>query len=62
MTQAIKALHAGQLHNHLTRENPRTLQELYEILKKNQQVRGATLPKARAAEEGSKREQCLKAC
>jgi hypothetical protein len=28
--QAIKALHAGQLHSHLVRLRPRTLEELYE--------------------------------
>jgi hypothetical protein len=30
LTQAIKALHTGQLHSHLVRECPRTLEELYE--------------------------------
>jgi hypothetical protein len=30
ITQAIKILHAGQLHRHLVREHPRTLEELYE--------------------------------
>jgi hypothetical protein len=28
ITQAIKALRAGQLHNHLVRERPQTLEEL----------------------------------
>jgi hypothetical protein len=28
--QAIKALHAGQLHSYLVREHPRTLEELYD--------------------------------
>jgi hypothetical protein len=27
--QAIKALHASQLHNHLVRQRPKTLEELY---------------------------------
>jgi hypothetical protein len=30
ITQAIKALHVGQLHSHLVREHPRTLEELYD--------------------------------
>jgi hypothetical protein len=30
ITQAIKALWAGQLHSHLVRECPKTLKELYE--------------------------------
>jgi hypothetical protein len=30
ITQAIKALHAGQLHSHLVREHQRTLEELYD--------------------------------
>jgi hypothetical protein len=30
ITKAIKALRAGQLHNHLVREHPRTLEELYD--------------------------------
>jgi hypothetical protein len=32
--QAIKALHAGQLHSHLVRERLRTLEELYEEFQK----------------------------
>jgi hypothetical protein len=28
ITEAIKALRAGQLHNHLVRERPQTLEEL----------------------------------
>jgi hypothetical protein len=32
--QAIKALHVGQLHNHLVRECPRTLEELYTFFQK----------------------------
>jgi hypothetical protein len=34
ITQAIKALHAGQLHNHLVRERPRSLDELYDEFRK----------------------------
>jgi hypothetical protein len=34
ITQAIKALHAGQLHSHLVRERPRTLEELYDNFQK----------------------------
>ena len=34
ITQDIKALRAGQLHSHLTREKPRTIQELYENFEK----------------------------
>jgi len=34
ISQAIKALRAGQLHSHLTRERPRTIQELYENFEK----------------------------
>jgi hypothetical protein len=30
ITQAIKALHIGQLHSYLVREHPRTLEELYD--------------------------------
>jgi hypothetical protein len=30
ITQAIKALCTGQTHNHLTREHPITLKELYD--------------------------------
>jgi hypothetical protein len=30
ITQAIKALRAGQLHSHLVRERPKTLEELYD--------------------------------
>jgi hypothetical protein len=30
ITQAIKALCVGQLHSHLVRERPRTLEELYD--------------------------------
>jgi hypothetical protein len=30
ITQAIKALRASQLHNHLVRESPKMLEELYE--------------------------------
>jgi hypothetical protein len=30
ITQAIKALHAGQLHSHLVRERPKTLEGLHE--------------------------------
>jgi hypothetical protein len=32
--QAIKALCASQLHNHLVRERPRTLEELYDNFQK----------------------------
>jgi hypothetical protein len=34
ITQAIKALHVGSLHNHLVRERPKTVQELYENFEK----------------------------
>jgi hypothetical protein len=34
ITQAIKALRAGQLHSHLVREHPRTLEELYDNFRK----------------------------
>jgi hypothetical protein len=34
ITQAIKALRDAQLHSHLTKEHPRTLQELYENVEK----------------------------
>jgi hypothetical protein len=34
ITQAIKALRVGQLHSHLVREHPRTLEELYEEFQK----------------------------
>jgi hypothetical protein len=34
ITQDNKALHAAQLHNHLVRECPRTLEELYEEFRK----------------------------
>jgi hypothetical protein len=34
LTQAIKALHVGQLHNHLTRERPRMFEELYDNFQK----------------------------
>jgi hypothetical protein len=30
ITQSIKALRTGQLHSHLMRERPRTLEELYD--------------------------------
>jgi hypothetical protein len=30
ITQAIKALRAGQLHNHLVKEHPNMLEEFYE--------------------------------
>jgi hypothetical protein len=30
ITQAIKALRVSQLHSHLVRESPKTLEELYE--------------------------------
>jgi hypothetical protein len=32
--QSIKVLHAGQLHNYLVRERPRTLEELYDNFRK----------------------------
>jgi hypothetical protein len=32
ITQVIKALHAIQLHNNLSRERTKTVQELYEIV------------------------------
>jgi hypothetical protein len=34
ITQAIKALRTGQLHNYLVREHPRTLEELYDNFRK----------------------------
>jgi hypothetical protein len=34
LMQAIKALHVGQLHNHLTRERSRTFEELYDNFQK----------------------------
>jgi hypothetical protein len=34
ITQAIKALHARQLHSHLVRERPKTLEGLYEEFRK----------------------------
>jgi hypothetical protein len=34
ITQAIKALCMGQLHNHLVRERPKTLEELYGSFRK----------------------------
>jgi hypothetical protein len=34
ITQAIKALRAGQLHSHLVREHQKTLEELYEEFQK----------------------------
>jgi hypothetical protein len=36
--QAIKALHAGQLHSDLVREHPRTLEELYDEFHKFSRV------------------------
>jgi hypothetical protein len=38
MTQAIKALRAGQLHSHLVRECLRTLEELYDEFRKFSRV------------------------
>jgi hypothetical protein len=34
ITQAIKALRVGQLHSHLVREHPKTLEELYDDFQK----------------------------
>jgi hypothetical protein len=34
ITQAIKAMRAGQLHNYLVREHPKTLEELYDNFQK----------------------------
>jgi hypothetical protein len=34
ITQAIKALRASQLHSHLVREHPKSLEELYEEFQK----------------------------
>jgi hypothetical protein len=34
IAQAIKALRAGPLHNHLVRERPKTVQELYDNFQK----------------------------
>jgi hypothetical protein len=34
ITQAIKALHVGQLYSHLVREHPRTLEEPYDEFRK----------------------------
>jgi hypothetical protein len=34
ITQAIKALHDGQLHTYLVRERPRTLEEMYDNFRK----------------------------
>jgi hypothetical protein len=34
ITQSIKALHAGQLHNYFVRERLKTLEELYDNFRK----------------------------
>jgi hypothetical protein len=60
ITQAIKALCACQLHSHLVRDHPKTLEELYDNFQKFSSAEVLHFRKLDQLKEGSQGEQKLK--